>query len=122
MPATFAPEFISGGFGLLPPGQTSDWSDPKKFVVAPKGSGSQVAVSNLSAELLGGNIYLVRGEAEPGTTIRAVGRETLVSTGKSFQVQITAPAGDQQITVEALDLTGTAAAKLALSNSGRGRD
>jgi hypothetical protein len=36
-------------------GQTSDWSDPKKFVVASKGSGSQVAVANLTAELLGGN-------------------------------------------------------------------
>ncbi|HZI85507.1 MAG TPA: FecR domain-containing protein [Pyrinomonadaceae bacterium] len=104
-------------------GQTSDWSDPKKFVVAPKGSGSQVAVSNLSAELLGGNIYLIRGEAEPGTTIRAVGRETLVSTGKSFQVQITAPAGDRQITVEALDPNGNSSSyKLALSHSGRGRD
>jgi FecR protein len=103
-------------------GQTSDWSDPKKFVVAPKGSGSQVSVSNLSAELLGGNIYLVRGQAEPGTTIRAVGRETLVSTGKSFQVQITAPAGERQITVEALDPNGNSSSyKLALSG-GRGTD
>ena len=64
--------------------------------MAPRGSGSQVAVSNLTAELLGGNIYLVRGQAEPGTTIRAGGRETLVSTGKSFQVQITAPAGRER--------------------------
>jgi FecR protein len=104
-------------------GQTSDWSDPKKFVVAPKGSGSQVAVSNLTAELLGGNIYLVRGQAEPGTTIRTVGRETLVSTGKSFQVQITAPAGEREITVEALDPNGNSSSyKLALAGGGRGRD
>jgi hypothetical protein len=102
-------------------GQTSDWSDPKKFVVAPKGSGSQVAVSNLTAELLGGNIYLVRGQAEPGTTIRAVGRETLVSAGKSFQVQITVPAGAREITVDGLDPNGNSSSyKLALS--GRGRD
>jgi hypothetical protein len=104
-------------------GQTSDWSDPKKFVVAPRGSGSQVAVSNLTAELLGGNIYLVRGQAEPGTTIRSGGRETMVSTGKSFQVQITAPAGDREITVEALDLNGNSSSyKLALSSGGRGKD
>jgi hypothetical protein len=103
-------------------GQTSDWSDPKKFVVAPKGSGSQVAVSDRSTELLGGNIYLVRGQAEPGTTIRAVGRETLVPTGKTFQVQITAPAGVREITVEALDPNGNSSSyKLALSG-GRGRD
>jgi len=104
-------------------GQTSDWSDPKKFVVAPKGSGSQVAISELTAELLGGNIYLVRGQAEPGTTIRALGRETLVSTGKSFQVQITAPAGDREITVEALDPNGNSSSyKLPLSSGGRGRE
>jgi hypothetical protein len=104
-------------------GQTSDWSDPKKFVVAPKGSGSQVAVSNLTAELLGGNIYLVRGQAEPGTTIRTLGRETLVSTGKSFQVQITAPAGEREITVEALDPNGNSSSyKLALAGGGRSRD
>ncbi|CAN5874232.1 hypothetical protein BH18ACI4_BH18ACI4_22230 [soil metagenome] len=101
--------------------QTSDWSDPKKFVVASKGSGSQVAVSNLTAELLGGNIYLVRGQAEPGTTIRAVGREALVPTGKSFQVQITVPAGEREITVEALDPNGNSSSyKLALSGAGRG--
>src|SRR6185369_1584277 len=49
-------------------GQASDWSDPLKFVVTTRGTGSQVSVSNLSTELLGGNIYLVRGKAEPGTT------------------------------------------------------
>ncbi|MFN2511881.1 MAG: FecR domain-containing protein [Pyrinomonadaceae bacterium] len=105
-------------------GQTSDWSDPKKFVVvAPKGSGSQVAVSDLTAELLGGNIYLVRGQAEPGTTIRALGRETLVSTAKSFQVQITAPSGEREITVEAMDPNGNSSSyKLALSSGSRGRD
>jgi FecR protein len=104
-------------------GQTSDWSDPKKFVVAPRGSGSEVAVSNLNAELLGGSIYLVSGQAEPGTTIRAVGREILVPSGKNFRVQITASAGEREITVEALDPNGNSSSyKLALSGGGRGRD
>jgi hypothetical protein len=104
-------------------GQTSDWSEAKKFVVANRGTGSQVPVENLTAELLGGNIYLVRGQAEPGTTIRAVGRETLVSTAKSFQVQITAPPGENAITVEAMDPAGNSSNyKLALSGGGRGRD
>ncbi|MGH9908476.1 MAG: FecR domain-containing protein [Pyrinomonadaceae bacterium] len=104
-------------------GQTSDWSEPKKFVVAPRGTGSQVLVSNLTAELLGGNIYLVRGQAEPGTTIRAAGREALVPTNKSFQVQISAPAGAGEITVEALDPKGNSTSyKLALSTrTGRNR-
>lgn len=87
-------------------GQTSDWSDPKKFVVANRGTGSRVAVSNLSAELLGGNVYLVKGRAAPGTTIRIGGRETLVPTDGSFQLQISAPAGTQDLNVDAEDPNG----------------
>ena len=87
-------------------GQTSDWSDPKKFVVVAKGAASQVPVSNLAAELLGGNIYLIRGRAEPGTTIRAGGRESLVSTDRRFQIQITAAPGTAEVTVEAQDVQG----------------
>lgn len=100
-------------------GQTSDWSEPKKFVVAPRGTGSQVAASNLAVELLGGNIYLVRGEAEPGTTIRVGGREALVQSNRSFQVQITAPAGTREVTVEALDPQGNSSS-YRLRLSGRG--
>jgi hypothetical protein len=87
-------------------GQTSDWSDPKKFVVVAKGAASQVPVSNLAAELLGGNIYLIRGRAEPGTTIRAGGRESLVSTDRRFQIQITAAPGTAEVAVEAHDVQG----------------
>jgi len=87
-------------------GQTSDWSDPKKFVVANRGTGSRVAVSNLSAELLGGSVYLVKGRAAPGTTIRIAGRETLVPTDGSFQLQISAPAGTQDLNVDAEDPNG----------------
>ena len=41
-----------------PTGQTSDWSDPKKFIIATRGTGSRVPVSNLAAELLGGNVSI----------------------------------------------------------------
>jgi hypothetical protein len=104
-------------------GQTSDWSDPKKFVVATRGNASQVPVTNLVAELLGGNIYLIRGRAEPGTTIRAGGRESLVATDKEFRIQITAPPGLGEITIEAMDVQGNSSNyRLALSGGGRGRD
>ena len=97
-------------------GQTSDWSDPKKFVVAERGAGSQVPVSNLAAELLGGDIYLIRGHSEPGTTIRVAGKEMLVPTDKAFQVQITAPASAREVTVEAQDPQGNSSYyKVALS-------
>lgn len=87
-------------------GQTSDWSDPKKFIVATQGTGSRVPVSNLVAELLGGRIYLIRGRSEPGTTIRVAGRETIVPDKGSFQVQVTAPPGTHEISIDAEDSRG----------------
>jgi hypothetical protein len=101
-------------------GQTSDWSEPKKFIVAQRGTGSQVAVSSLTTELLGGNIYLVRGRAEPGTTIRTGGRETIVPSDGSFQIQISV-SGSHEIVVEAQDPQGNSSQyKLPLSGrSGR---
>jgi len=87
-------------------GQISDWSEPQKFVVATRGTGSQVAVSSLTAELLGGSIYLIRGKAEPGTTIHAAGREAIVSGDGSFQLQITASGSTREVSVEAQDQHG----------------
>ena len=97
-------------------GQASDWSEPRKFVVTQRGTGSQVAVSNLAAEFLGGNIYLVRGRAEPGTTIRVSGREALVPSDGTFQIQISV-AGSRDVVVDAQDAQGnTSQYKLPLSN------
>ncbi|HAF16561.1 MAG TPA: hypothetical protein DHU55_10010 [Blastocatellia bacterium] len=87
-------------------GQASDWSEPKKFIIATRGTGSRVPVSNLVAELLGGNVYLIRGRSEPGTSIRVAGRETLVPTDGAFQLQITAAAGTQEVNVDAVDPQG----------------
>ena len=104
-------------------GQASDWSDPLKFIVATRGTGSQVGASNLTAELLGGNLYLVRGRAEPGTTIRVSGRETIVNPDGSFQLQLIIPAGARDVTVEAQDPQGNSSQyKVSLSGrSARGR-
>lgn len=100
-------------------GQASDWSDPLKFIVATRGTGSQVSVSNLTTELLGGNLYLVRGRAEPGTTIRAGGRETIVAPDGTFQVQISAARGAREIAVEAQDPRGNSSHyKAPLSSRG----
>ena len=99
-------------------GQASDWSDPLKFIVATRGTGSQVAVSNLSAELLGGNLFLVRGRAEPGTTIKVSGRETIVAPDGSFQIQVTASGGARDVAIEAQDSRGNSS-QYRVSLSGR---
>jgi hypothetical protein len=107
--------------GTAPSGQTSDWSEAQKFVVATRGTGSQVPVTNLTAELLGGNIYLVRGKAEPGTTIKISGREAIVPTDGNFQLQITA-AGSNEVIVHAQDPQGNGSQyKLSLGRSARNR-
>ena len=87
-------------------GQASDWSEPLKFIVAPRGTGSPVSVSNLSSEYVGGDIYLVRGSSQPGTTLRVAGRETVATSDGSFQLQITAPSGARSLTIEAQDPQG----------------
>src|ERR1043165_9391392 len=99
-------------------GQMSDWSDPLKFIVTTRGNGSQVAVNSLTAELLGGNLYLVRGRAEPGTTIHISGRETIVNPDSSFQIQLVVPAGSRDVTVEAQDPQGNSS-QYKVSLSGR---
>jgi hypothetical protein len=99
-------------------GQMSDWSDPLKFIVTTRGTGSQVGVSGLTAELLGGNLYLVRGRAEPGTTIRVSGRETIVNPDGSFQIQLVIAAGASEVAVEAQDSQGNSS-QYKVSLSGR---
>jgi hypothetical protein len=99
-------------------GQASDWSDPLKFMVVTRGTGSQVAVSDLSAELLGGNIYLIRGKAEPGVTVRVAGRETIAAPNGAFQIQVTSGGIARELTVEAQDPRGNSS-QYKVSLSGR---
>ena len=103
-------------------GQASDWSDPLKFVVTAKGS-SQVAVSDLSTELLGGSIYLIRGKADPGVTIRCSGRETIAAADGAFQIQVTAAATTRELILEAQDSRGNSSQyKVSMSTrAARGR-
>ncbi len=87
-------------------GQTSDWSEPQKFIVVLGGTDRKVEVSGISVEYVGGSIYLVRGRAAPGTTMSFNGRETLAAANGSFQLQITAPDGARNINIEARDPQG----------------
>ena len=87
-------------------GQASDWSDPQKFIVVPSGTNESVAVQVTSTDYVGGNIYLVRGRAQPGATIRILSRQTLAGSDGSFQLQITVPEGAREVAVEAQDQQG----------------
>ena len=71
-----------------PSGQTSEWTEPLKFIVATEGASlAVVPVSNLSAVHLGGNVYLIRGTTSSGTTVLISGREAVATADGRFQVQ-----------------------------------
>ncbi len=88
-------------------GQTSDWSEPLKFLVTTPGANTAaVPVSNLTAAYLGGNVYIIRGTTSPGTSVRVSGREATAVADGNFQVQISAPPGMREVTIEASDIQG----------------
>ena len=103
-------------------GQTSDWSEPLKFIITTQSANTAaVLVSNLSAVYLGGNVYLIRGTTAPGTSVRVSGREATAASDGNFQVQITAPSGTREVTIQASDSQGNNSQyRVPLISSGSG--
>jgi len=88
-------------------GQTSEWSEPLKFIVATQGTGvSAVPVSSLSAVHLGGEVYLIRGTTSSGTSVSVSGREAIAANDGTFQIQIIAPPTTREVLVQASDQQG----------------
>ncbi len=88
-------------------GQASDWSEPQKFTVVTKGANTGgPSFNEVAAEYVGGRIYVIRGRTEPGTTISYQGRGTLSDSNGSFRLQVTAPEGAGDISIEAEDQQG----------------
>src|SRR5438552_2756338 len=88
-------------------GQISDWREPLKFLITTQGAGvSAVPVSNLTSVYLGGNVYVIRGKTAPGTSVLISGREAEAASDGNFQVQITAPSGTREVTIQASDSQG----------------
>lgn len=87
-------------------GQASDWSEPLKFTVVSQATGGSLSFSETAAEYVGGQIYVIRGRTQPGTTVSSLGREILSDSSGSFRLQITAPEGAREVTIEAHDQQG----------------
>jgi hypothetical protein len=100
-------------------GQTSEWSEPLKFIVTARGASSAtVPVSNLNAVHLGGNVFLINGSAPAGANIRVLGREASATGDGTFQVQITVPPGAREVTLQASDQQGNVSSyRVPLSRS-----
>ena len=88
-------------------GQTSDWSEPLKFIVSTQGANlATIPVSNLSAVHLGGNVYLIRGTTLPATNVVVSGRQSVAALDGTFQIQIAAPPGTREVIIQASDSQG----------------
>ncbi|MGH9941461.1 MAG: FecR domain-containing protein, partial [Pyrinomonadaceae bacterium] len=89
-------------------GQISDWSEPQKFTVESAGGagGEQLFVSDVTFELIGGQIYLARGLTQAGNTVRINGREAIAGGDGAFQLQISVPGNEREVTVEVADSQG----------------
>lgn len=87
-------------------GQDSDWSEPQKFTVISQGTGQAITLSELTADYVGGQIYIIKGRTQPGTTISFGERETLSDSSGFFRLQITAPEGAREVSIRAQDQQG----------------
>jgi len=88
-------------------GQTSDWTEPQKFIVLGGGRNStSISVSNLNVIYLGGNVYIVRGKTSPGVSVQISGRESVASSDGTFQVQLNAPPSTHDVTLQVSDSQG----------------
>lgn len=85
-------------------GQISEWSEPWKFTVVKREESEALTASDWQVESLGGNVFLVNGKTQPGTTVRVLGRDTFAASDGSFRVQVSTPASE--VTVEISDEHG----------------
>ncbi len=70
-------------------GQTSEWSEPARFVIIKQTSSEKIRASDWQVEYLGGRLYRISGKTQPGATVNISGRETFARSDGSFLIQIT---------------------------------
>lgn len=72
-------------------GQTTDWSEPSKFMVVRSGESIDIAASSWHVEAVGGNVYIVTGKTQPGMIVRSQGRQANSGADGAFRIQISSP-------------------------------
>ncbi|NJM52829.1 MAG: FecR domain-containing protein [Blastocatellia bacterium] len=77
--------------GTATSGQTTEWSEPWRFIVNKREGNETLTASEWQVESLGGNVYLISGKTAPGVTIRVLGRETFATGDGNFKLQVSVP-------------------------------
>ena len=85
-------------------GQQSDWSEPRKFTIVKQSNSEAISAAEWQVESLGGGVYRIRGKTQPGTVVRAAGRETFAASDGAFLLQI--PSSAAFVPVELSDDKG----------------
>lgn len=98
-------------------GQVSEWSEPWKFTIATREIGGTLSLSDLKAENIGGNVYVISGKTMPGAVIRILGRETFSIGDGTFRLQVSVPANE--VSIEANDEHGSRTRYLLNLSSGK---
>ncbi len=85
-------------------GQTSDWSEPRKFTCVNQNESAQLTAGEWQVEPIGGGVYRIGGRTQAGTTVRIAGRETFAGASGAFTLQVSTSAGN--VAVELADERG----------------
>jgi hypothetical protein len=80
-------------------GQSTDWSEPWKFIIVRSEGGRSIDVAEWRAENVGGNVYLVSGRTQPGLAVSAQGRAVYAGPDGAFRLQVTTPSAVAPIEV-----------------------
>ncbi len=78
-------------------GQTSDWSQPWKFLVVRREPNRTIEVSGLQVDNVGGNVYIIAGKTQPGVQAKSQGNQVYAASDGSFQLQISTPLSETAI-------------------------
>jgi hypothetical protein len=98
-------------------GQTSDWSDPWRFIVVRRAATRPLDVTEWKVERVGGNVFFVGGRTQPGVLVRCLGREMYAGNDGAFRLQISTPVSEAA--VELSDDQGNRAGLVVSLRNGR---
>jgi hypothetical protein len=80
-------------------GQVGEWSEPWKFTIVSKDEGESLEVNGWQVDKVGTGVYLISGRANPGASVRIMGRETFALGDGSFRLQVSTPASQVEVTI-----------------------
>lgn len=83
--------------GTASSGQTTEWSEPWRFIVVKREGNETLTASEWQVENLGGKLYIISGKTAPGVTIRILGRETFAAGDGMFKLQVSVPSSEATV-------------------------